>query len=311
MITKKSSSVKAFDGKSIHLMRWLNVNGKPKLALHINHGMAEYVERYDEFARFLCENNIVVFAQDHRGHGYTQTDGRLGFFDKSDGWEIVVRDIKSVHEVIKEEYPDIPYIMLGHSMGSFLSRTFAIKYPNDIDGLILSGSGYHPGSKAIMGKLLANIQRVLFKPHSSSALLNYLTFGSYNKTYENKKTKFDFLSRDEEVVKKYLEDPLCGFVCSNSFFSDLIYGLDFIHNENNLQKINKETPIYIFSGDADPVGDYGKGIEKVYEMYKNLGVSDINLKLYTEGRHEMLNEINKKEVYNDVLEWIKTRFAIN
>jgi alpha-beta hydrolase superfamily lysophospholipase len=308
MIKKKSDFVKSFDGKNLHLLQWKHTDEPPKAVLHIVHGMAEYADRYDDFARFMTENGFVVYANDHRGHGFTQTDGKLGFFDANDGWTLVVKDIKTISDYIKEQHPDIPYIILGHSMGSFISRTFVIKYPNVANALILSGTAYHPGKIAKVGKTIASIQKILFKAHSPSYLLNYLTFGSYTKKYKNVKTKFDFLSRDPEIVRKYIHDDLCGFICPNSFFIDLLNGLDFIHDENNIRKMNLDTPILLAAGKDDPVGEYGKGVEKVFEMFKKININNLDIILYPEARHEIINELNKMEVYNDLLKWITHKF---
>lgn len=304
MIRKKSDYIKTFDGKNNHLIHWFDEEKEPKVIVHIVHGMAEYADRYDDFARFLCSHGMTVFANDHRGHGFTQTDGKLGFFESSDGWNYVVKDLKTIEELIKEKYPNIPYVMLGHSMGSFLARTFVIKYSDAVNALILSGTGFHPGKISGIGKSIAYIQKALFKATSPSHLLNYLTFGSYNKTYKNRKTKFDFLSRDEAVVKKYIDDPLCGFVCPNSFFIDLIDGLDFIHDTENLHKMNKSLPVLLISGSDDPVGDYGKGVDKVEQMFISHELKRVDKIIYPEARHELINEINKQEVYKDLLNWI-------
>ncbi|NCB14511.1 MAG: alpha/beta hydrolase, partial [Erysipelotrichia bacterium] len=194
-------------------------------------------------------------------------------------------------------------------MGSFISRTFVIKYPNVANALILSGTAYHPGKIAKVGKAIAKLQKLIFKAHSPSYLMNYLTFGSYTKKYKNVKTRFDFLSRDSVLVNRYISDDLCGFICPNSFFIDLLNGLDFIHDVENVKKMNIDMPIFLVAGNDDPVGDYGKGVEKVFEMYKSHNIKDINLKLYPEARHEIINEINKTEVYNDLLNWIVEKFS--
>ena len=309
MIKKKSDFVKSFDGKNIHLLQWWHTEDKPKAILHIVHGMAEYADRYDHFARFMSERGFVVFAHDHRGHGFTQTDGKLGFFDANDGWTLVVKDLKTISEHIQNQFADIPYVLLGHSMGSFISRTFVIKYPNVVNALILSGTAYHPGKIAKVGKAIATLQKLIFKAHSPSYLLNYLTFGAYTKKYKNVKTRFDFLSRDSELVNRYISDDLCGFICPNSFFIDLLNGIDYIHDVENVKKMNINMPIFLVAGNDDPVGDYGKGVEKVFEMFKSHNIKDINLKLYPEARHEIINEINKMEVYNDLLNWIVEKFS--
>lgn len=308
MIKRKSDFIRSFDGKNLHLTQWFKEDTKPKAILHIAHGMAEYGERYDHFARFMVDHGFVVYANDHRGHGFTQTDGKLGFFEANDGWTYVVKDLKTISEHIKQNHSDVPYIMLGHSMGSFLSRTFAIKYPEELDALILSGTAFHPGKMGKAGKVIANIQKIIFKAHSPSNLLNFLTFGHYNKAYKNPKTKFDFLSRDSEVVQKYIEDDLCGFICPNSFFIDLINGLDFIHQPENIRHMKPKLPILLLAGTADPVGDFGKGVEKVFNLFQQENMTDVSLKLYPEARHEILNEINKTEVYKDLLNWIYEKF---
>ncbi len=308
MIKKKSDFIRSFDGKNLHLINWYNEEEKPKAIVHIVHGMAEYADRYDHFAQFLAPHGMTVYANDHRGHGFTQTDGKLGFFDAHDGWTYVVKDLKTISEHIKEHHPGIPYILLGHSMGSFMSRTFVIKYPMEADALILSGTAFHPGKIANVGKFIARFLKLVFKAHSPSYLLNYVTFGNYNKTYKNAKTNFDFLSRDPELVQKYKSDDLCGFICPNSFFIDLLSGIDYIHQAENIRKMNPNLPLFLVAGTDDPVGDYGKGVEKVYQLFQQEKMMNVSMKLYPEARHEILNEINKSEVYNDLLNWIYERF---
>ncbi len=304
-IIKQTFNFRTNDGETISTISWIPENISPKAIIQIVHGMAEYANRYDHFARFLCDNGFAVYANDHRGHGYTLHNSKVGFFAKKDGWECVVNDLKKLNSIIKEKHQNIPIIMFGHSMGSFMARTFAIDFGRNIDALILCGTAFDPGKKANIGIALSKILGFLVKPYTKSHLLNYLTFGNYNKTYKPRYSKFDFISRDQNVVKKYTNDPLCGLICSNSFFGDLLTGLKYINSSKNIKRMPLDLPIFIISGEADPVGNYGDGVKKVSELFIQCGYKNTTLKLYPEARHELVNEINKEEVYYDILRWIE------
>jgi alpha-beta hydrolase superfamily lysophospholipase len=279
---------------------------KPKGIVHIVHGMGEHAARYDDFAAFLNEHGYLVRSSDLRGHGKTAGSiEKVGLFAMEDGWNKVVKDIEFLNKTFSAKN-DLPIIMLGHSMGSFILRTLMFTFPNSGDAYILSATAGHPGLMGVLGKGLAGINTSLMGKKNRTQMMTKLAFGDFNKKYD-KRTEKDWLSRDTEVVDKYIADPFCMQIFTSQFFSDMLEGILEINKETNIDKIAKHKPMYLFAGDMDPVGNYGKGPVEVFEKFKKVGVEDIELKIYPEGRHEMLNEINKDEVYNDLLLWLDKR----
>ena len=283
-------------------------DGPVKGVVQIAHGIAEHIERYDDFMRFLAENSYVAVGNDHLGHGKSAvTLEDRGFFAESDGWNYVVEDMKLLRDRVREEYHDVPYILFGHSMGSFLTRTFIIRHPDLYDAAILSGTGQQSPALINGGYLAAQVLTRLQGPRAIGKTLNDLAFGSYLKHIDNPRTPFDWLSRDEENCDKYIADPLCGFVCKNSLYRDMMGGLKFLTRQENIDKMNKDAPIYFMSGAEDPVGDYGTGVEKAYKAFCRAGLKDVTIRLYPGGRHEMLNETNREDVKRDILNWLNER----
>ncbi len=281
-------------------------DSEPRAVLQIAHGIVEHSARYNEFASFLAEHGFVVIINDHRGHGGSINSGiSRGVFSTSDGWRKVVADLEKLRAMTYEEFP-LPYFILGHSMGSFLTRSHMILYPKvEFDGIILSGTGHTPLTVARSASVLSSLIAKSKGHDYPSRFLENLAFGSYNKKVENPQTSFDWLSRDSERVLDYVNDDLCGFCPSVSTFYDLMQGLILIGQQKSYANINKKTPIYMMSGTLDPVGGYSTGVEKVYSMLKNSGVESILCKLYSGARHELLNETNRSEVYNDLLKWLE------
>lgn len=291
----------------IHCIKWLP-DTPPVAVLQLAHGVGDYIDRYDEFARFMAENGFVVVGNSHAGHGRSaKSEDDLGFFAENDGWNVPVEDMRSLHKLTSGEYPDLPYFLLGHSMGSFLARTYIAKYPNGLSGCIISGTAQMPAIVCSFGRLMAGFEAKRIGLRGRSKLLDKLCFGSYNARISPKRTAFDWISRDNEIVDKYVADPCCGFVSSTALISDMMGGLKFIGNRKNLVSMNKTMPVLFISGEADPVGGYGKGVKKAYEAFLSLGCSDVSLKLYPGGRHEMLNEINRGQVYEDILIWLRSK----
>lgn len=295
------------DGESIYIKKWIpDKLSKKRVIIQLAHGMSEHIGRYDDFARALAGEGYIVVGNDHRGHGRTaKTEEDLGYFANNDGWDRVVKDLNEITKMIRSEYQDAEIILLGHSMGSFLARRYVQRFPHDIDGLILSGTGYSKGLMGRIGVKFALWERRRKGAKTKSVFLDKLIFGSFNDKFLPSITPFDWLSRDEKIVKNFIEDDLCGFVFTWGGFYDLLKGIETIHKRHELRKTPKDLPMYIFSGGDDPVGLFGKGVEKVYEAYRNIGMKDVKYKLYPGGRHEMLNEINKEEVYEDVIAWIE------
>ncbi len=290
----------------IHAAEW-RPEGEPRAVVQIVHGVAEYVGRYGHAARFLADHGFLVCGEDHLGHGRTAGEGPFGYFAPKGGWDLVVRDIRRLRELEGEAHPGLPYFILGHSMGSFLTRTYLIQYPGTIDGVVLSGTGQESAAAVAAGKALACVLCALRGPAYVSPLIFRLSLGAYNKAFRPNRTSADWISRDEAVVDANRADPLCTFQPTVSMFRDMMGGLQFIARPANLAKMDKETPVYFFSGDHDPVGSMGKGVRKVAELFRAAGCRDVTVKLYPGGRHEMLNEINRREVLDDLLVWLEQK----
>lgn len=277
---------------------------EPHAALQIAHGMAEHIDRYHAFATFLAENGVLVFGNDHAGHGKsTKTEGKLGFFGRENGWDALVQDLRTLHDLVKVEYPDLPYILFGHSMGSFLARTYAGRDGGDFDAFVFSGTA---GKNPVLGiaKLIAKQNIKKTGGDKEDLMLYNLSFGSYNKAFKPNRTAVDWLSRDDAMVDAYVADPLCGFPFTSYGMRDLFDGLAEISNGAWASRV-PACPILLMSGAMDPVGNKGKGVRQVFGWLEKTG-HNAECKLYEGGRHEMLNEINRDEVFNDVLLFINT-----
>lgn len=296
----------AEDGRDISAVRWLPDNEKVKAVIQLNHGMAEHKERYEYFAEKLTDNGFAVYIHDHRGHGKTARDEEeLGHFDDKNGWSKVLSDIHILTLKIKKDYPSLPFFLFGHSMGSVLVRDYIATYDEDIKCVVLSGTAKNPGLLGKIGVKLAKFEELRIGKRGKSKLMNALTFGDFNKKFKPVRTEFDWLSRDEKQVDKYINDPYCGFICSAKFFQDMIKGTLEVNNPEKINGINKNLHIYIMSGTADPVGGYDKGVKKIYNDYKNAGIKNVTLKLYEGARHELLNEINKDEIISELIDYLK------
>lgn len=290
----------------IHAIEWLP-QGQPRGVIQIVHGVAEYIDRYDHLARFLTEHGFIVCGEDHLGHGATAKGGTYGYFAPKNGWSLVVQDVHHLRELEGEKFPNLPYIMLGHSMGSFLTRSHLIGWPGTVDGVVLSGTGQEAAPMVALGKGLAGVVSALRGPDHVSELVHSLSLGAYNRKFQPNRTGSDWISRDTEVVDAYLNDPACSFKPTVSMFRDMMGGLQWIADPKNLSRMDKHTPVYFLSGDQDPVGGMGKGVRKVAQMFRNVGCEDVTVKLYPEGRHEMFNEINRQQVMEDLLAWIDSK----
>ena len=308
MPTFKDFYFNSSTGKNKIHARMCVPDAEPRAIVQIIHGIAEYIDRYDEFMSFLADNGIIAVGTDHLGHGKSiESEEQTGFFAYDNGWDYVVRDEEVLRLAMHENYPELPIIVFGHSMGSFMARTLLIRYPDAFNAAIISGTG-NQGKPLVLGGLaMGNLVVKLKGPHHYSNMLNNMAFGSYNKIYGIPKTTHDWLTRDEDVVARYLADPLCGFVPSCSLFRDMMTGINLITSPKNLDAMKKDTPVYFMSGSMDPVGECGKGVKIAYENFRKAGMQDVSIKLYEGGRHEMLNEINKDEVYSDLLAWIQSK----
>ncbi|WP_175482556.1 alpha/beta hydrolase [Thermoflavimicrobium dichotomicum] len=294
----------SLDGTKIAANKWLT-GQKAKGVVQIAHGMAEHSRRYHAFATFLTREGYMVYANDHRGHGETAgSKENLGYFADENGWEQVVDDLHELTKIIKKEQPGLPVFLLGHSMGSFLSRRYIQKYGNEVAGVILSGTGSYPGLLGDIGRLLAKwIMRWRGKK-ARSKLFHQLSFGKFNKPFKPNRTPFDWLTRDEKEVDRYMEDPYCGELATISFYHDLLMGMKEMDQPDRLRLVPKDLPIFFISGEKDPVGHNTKGVLETIHRYQQAGITNLCYKFYKEARHEILNELNREEVYQDIVRWL-------
>lgn len=288
----------------IHGCRW-EPEGKPRAVLQIVHGIAEHVLRYDTFASYMARQGFLVVAEDHMGHGGSIGDsGVPGYFDG--GWSKAVADCYRLLNYTRMEQPDIPYILLGHSMGSFLVRTMLIRYPKcATTGVVLSGTAWMHRGVINAGLAAATLVCKTKGEKAHDKTLNKMMFGSYNRRLEHKRTEFDWLTRDAACVDAYIADPWCGFTVTAGLVRDMMTGLRTIQEAENLAKMNKELPVLFIAGKEDPVGAYGEGVTKAWKEFTKAGMDRADLRLYPLCRHELLNEINKEEVYADIRNWIE------
>ena len=270
--------------------------------VQISHGMAEHKGRYREFINFLNLNGFHVVIHDHRGHGERIFENKIGFFDQEDGWNLVVNDLLDIHLDTNKRFPNIPKILLGHSMGSWIGLA-ALQQKNLFDAAMLSGSSYPNSSETFMQKLLLKIEMFRLGKNGYSRLLHRIIFGGFNNRFQNTNTPNDWLSQDAERVEDYTNDPLCGFVVTNQLWSDLIEGIKLVFDQKNLSLIKKNIPILVFSGSDDPVGAMGKGTSKLHKcLIENECKSE--LYLVDGARHETLNETHRITTYNHVLKFL-------
>ncbi|MCQ2539092.1 MAG: alpha/beta hydrolase [Acetatifactor sp.] len=295
------------DGKSkLHAVRYTPDDGKVRGVLQIVHGMAEHVERYEEFAEFLTGKGLVVTAEDHLGHGGSiGENGTVGYFCSQDPATVVVRDVHRLKKITQGLYPGVPYVLMGHSMGSFIARNYICRYGTGITAAIIMGTGMQPAGLIKVSKIMAGIQKVFCGPKHSAKMLDKIAFGAYNNKINNPRTTFDWLTKEDSIVDKYIEDPLCGFTFTVNGFATLFELIDRLHKPENLSRVPHDLPIFMVSGEADPVGDYGKGVQLAYDSLKNAGVQNITMKLYEGDRHEILNEKDRAEVMDDIWDWIE------
>ncbi len=287
----------------IHGCRW-TPEESPRAVVQIVHGIAEYVERYDEFAAYLNGLGFLVVAEDHMGHGQSVGEnGIQGYFHG--GWFTAVEDTMTLLRETQAAYPDIPYVLFGHSMGSFMARTILCKYPDSgISAAVICGTGWQPA--ALLPPVTRFIEAVCRKDGEDqpSAFLENLVFGSYNRRVEHPRTAYDWLSRDAKIVDAYIAHPMCGFTPTAGLLREMMKGLTYIEKPAHLEAMKKDLPVFFVAGGDDPVGSYGKGVKRTVNEFKKAGMTDVSCRIYPLCRHEILNEINRQEIFEDVGGWI-------
>ena len=298
-----TTTVTASDGVPLHTHRWLP-DGPPKAIVQIAHGLGEHSARYARLAEALTAAGYAVYANDHRGHGRTATEDDHGFFADKGGWDLVVGDLRAVTRFAQDEHPGLPFFLLGHSMGSYLARNYIIEDSRDLAGVVLSATGGDPGWVGKVGPVLALTEaRVRGRRHVSTLLQNLIN-GPYNAAFKPNRTSFDWLSRDEAEVDKYIADELCGRTARSGFFIDLSAGVAKSNDRRQVARVRRDLPILIVSGDKDPSGHNGKGPRAVRDQYASVGVTDVTCTLYPGARHEIFNETNRDEVTSDLIAWL-------
>lgn len=307
MLKKEEFYFESRDNSSkIHAVMWIPEE-PPCCILQVIHGMAEYIDRYDEFARFMTERGFLVVGEDHLGHGKSVTEEkRYGYFCEMDAATVVVRDAHRLKKLTQEKYPGVPYCILGHSMGSFILRNYLQRYGTGIQAAIIVGSGMPSKASLIAGKAVAGIQKAVKGSKYQSELLNKIAFGSCNRRISGRNTVMDWLSRDEAMVSSYMADELCGFTFTVNGFMTLFELAQRMYSKEGLQAMPKELPVLFLSGAADPIGGYGKGVKAACLSFLNAGMKHVQMKLYEGARHEILNETNRQQVFDDLYQWLKS-----
>lgn len=291
----------------IHAVEWIP-EGEVKAVLQICHGMTEYIGRYDEFARYLNEKGIYVAGHDHLGHGESiQGEEYYGYFHEKKGNQYVIGDIHRLRELTTEKYPSVPYFMLGHSMGSFLLRQYLTMYGKGLQGAVIMGTGHHGKLVLGAGQLLCRLAAAFRGWKYRSTFINNLSFGGYNKKFKNDKTGATWLSRNVENCEKYAADPLCTFTFTVNGYYQMFEGIKVLADKKSAEKIPKELPVLFVAGSDDPVGNFGRSVHKIYGKYRAAGIKDVKLKLYKDDRHEILNEVDREEVFADIYRWMNKR----
>lgn len=303
---KKEFYYPSKDGRTqIHAIEWLP-EGEVKAILQVCHGMVEYIDRYQEFAEFIAEKGYYVVGHDHLGHGKSVvSQDKLGFFHEKNGNAHVIGDIHQLRVKTERKYPGVPYFMLGHSMGSFLLRQYLGMYGNGLAGAVIMGTGQQPGIVLGAGKALCRIIAVFKGWEYRSDLINNMAFGGYNKRFQSETNGSNWLSRNPENAMNYAKDPLCSFIFTVNAYYHMFCGIQAMNRQERKGKIPKNLPIFLVAGQDDPVGNFGKSVENLFEKYKVCGIKDVSLKLYSNDRHEILNELDRETVYWDIYEWME------
>lgn len=300
----REATIEMTDGFLIHAVV-MKPEGKPVGHIHLLHGMAEHIGRYEEFAEYLVAKGYIVSGHDHRGHGKTvKMNGIKGHFADENGFDHVVQDAFEIISKLRDQYPSPRFILFGHSMGSFVARRYVQLHGSEVDLAIFSGTGGDPGASRFAGQAAAYLRGKKNGFDQPDNFLNKLVFGGFNKSVNQPKTPFDWLSRDTEAVEKYIVDPACGIVPTTQFFADLFKGLGVIHDNDEVKKVPEKLSILLISGNEDPVGNNGKGVWEVAKQYDNAGLKNVTVMLFEGGRHEMLHEKNRHHVFKAVYDWI-------
>ncbi|MFV0362272.1 MAG: alpha/beta fold hydrolase [Suipraeoptans sp.] len=292
---------------SIHAIEWVP-DGEVAGILQIAHGMVEYIDRYDCFAKYLCERGFIVVGNDYLGHGKSVTDVReLGYIGKGDGNGLLIQDIRQLYKLTRDKYKDIPYFMLGHSMGSFIMRQYIGTFGDELSGAIIMGTGYNPKTVLMFGEAFTKIISMVKGGHYRSAFVNNLGIGSYNKQFKNTQTAYDWVTTDVEERTKYSKDPFCTFMFTVNGYNSLFKGMYRMSLKKGYEGTPKDLSVLFTSGSEDAVGEFEKGVNKVYSIYEKMGIKDLTKIFYEGERHEILNGVSRSQVFEDIYNWLHER----
>ena len=298
------------DGRTpVHAVRWVPASGNCRAVLQIIHGMTEFIERYEPFARYLAEHDILVVGHDHIGHGQSVlTKKDWGFFAHGNPAAILLQDMHKLRMIIQKEYRGVPYFMLGHSMGSFLLRSYLSSCGKGLSGAIVMGTGFTDPRMSQTGIALTNLLSKVYGWRHRSGLLTRIALGS-NKRFDmtGEHPENSWLTRDEKIARWYYQHPACTYVFTLNGYRALFETVKHSCRQENADKIRKKLPLLLVSGADDAVGDYGKGVERVREMYRKAGIEDLKMVLYKKNRHEILNDLDRDQVFADILGWMEAR----
>lgn len=295
------------DGKNtVHACVW-EPEGEVKGVFQIIHGMAEYAERYAPFAEYLNAHGYVVCAEDHPGHGKSvKSEEDLGYFNDKHDYKIVLADIHELRLTLQKEYPNVPYFVMGHSMGSFFCRNYIAEYGSDLAGAIIMGTGFKSMLTLNTALFAVKLNALFFGWRNRSKTIKNLAFGSYNKKFKPQRTANDWLSKNTQNVDNYEKDGLCGFDFTNNGYAVLFGVIKNACKSKTINAVPKTLPCLFIAGADDPVGDYGKGVEKAYNKFKKAGVKSARIVLYEDSRHEILNDYCAPKVCEDILKFLNT-----
>lgn len=279
----------------------------PRAVVQLVHGVSDHISRYDRFARHLNEHGFIVAGHDHLGHGDSLPRGGTPiWFAARDGWRIVTDDTYALHQKLRRDFPGLPVFILGHSMGSFVTRSLLIRYPGSVDGAILMGTGWNSEAAISGGLAVTAVLSALRGKRATSGFVTNLAFGGYNKAFAPNRTGFDWIAADEKAVDRYIADPLCGQDGTIGLFGDMLGGFHFNQRRENLAKMDRDTPILLISGADDPVGGMGRGVEKTRDAFLAAGVKEVELILCPGLRHEILNEPSAPQAVDEpILQWLE------
>ena len=291
----------------LHGRRWSCLDVTPRGVVQLVHGVSEHISRYDRFARFLAQQGFIVAGHDHLGHGESLPRGGTPiWFAPRDGWRIVTDDVYTLHQKLRRDYPNLPGFILGHSMGSFITRSLLIRYPGCVDGAVIMGSGWNSEAAIAGGRAVTAVIAAVKGKRATSDFVSALAFGGYNKPFAPNRTAFDWIAADEQAVDRYIADPKCGEDATVGLFQDMLGGFHFLQHPRNLRQMDSATPILFISGSDDPVGAMGRGVEKSAAAFRNAGVKDVTVILCPGMRHEVLNEADAPDAVDaPILRWLE------